>query len=1265
MTSWLKAAATLVLLSLSSVLPAAATIYYVDRSIGSDSNTGLGQTAGAGGPLFSIQGALNKALVGGDHVQVKNVTGTGIYTENLQLSKSGTQGNPIIIENFQGHAPIIDTGTFTPTFPLPLSVVQRRFYVYSGVSTPTHDVMISGFEIRNGYEGIKVEVGDRITIKDNWIHDTYSQGILAPAVNTGSIFHNRFTRIGIGWKNAGCPDANTGATLFCNQVHGIYNTGQGWLIYNNIFEETVAGWGIQAAAYGPTDYPTYPTDHLGWTGTIANNTFAYGRNFGSITVYKSSAPNAVVIENNLFYENAQLSLGPSQSQGIDFYNTGPGHTVRNNHFWATAPGVTAPISSCNNTGCFNPNGLGWYTDGGGNVFNVSSPNMLNAPASIPALPDYHLNTGSSAAGIGLNLSSLFTTDYDLLTRQPTGTNWDAGAYALLGTTRFISLGGHGETSVTDTNSCATSQSILTPKRTFVSALSCINPGDTLYIRDAVYAEQINLMSPRKNGTAGKYIIIAGYPTDTAPVLRRTSSPDLLGPIANQALDASTKTEYQIFRHLVLDGINEANLSGWQHKTNGAGQTPDGAVDSGYYHDVILDDIEYKNFPLNMYAEANNLTIRNSKLHDQRSVSGLSGERWYGTYFRRGANFLYENNDVYNNPGGGLQLYCGVNTTGITITNAIVRNNRLHDNNFLAAGVSSQGGMIIYGPCFSSVKVHDNLIYNNGSAPSQPTAPGIIVGSNASNIELDNNTIFGNRRGSGSNASGIDLQGPTSSTNVVLKGNILFGNIGTPQYSDLAIGTVTQGNIGIDLVADPLFNNAAALDFSLKAGSPARSYAPNLISLYQTDFAGIARPLNGNWDAGALQSLSSGRTFYVDRLLPGSDSNNGTSEVTPWLNIQRCTVVAILPDDTCLVKNGTYSADGLINIPAPGGTRGHPITYQNYPGHTPRITSSDMTNTQNRFGSFLPSATCTGGSPPGWLVIRGFEIDHVYNGIKLDCHHDVLIEGNHIHDTWYPGIQVAAGLNVTVNANRVHHAGDFTGTADPTTGQTHTHCFYLNGTGYTITNNVIYDCYLYGMQLKSTLLGDATSSPAPSQSYVSFGGLVANNTIAYTNTRGGITVYRVGGTIDTLTIENNLFYENSQTSDGTAQGVHWYGGSCSPCVATVRNNLWYATGNSVRFTMTQDSTSTPEPAGVTETNTTFANPLFVNGPATLPTSPDFHLSVNPISPATGIGLNLAGLFTNKDFDGFTRPAGNWADGAYEPAVQPDTTPPAANTGFRVR
>jgi hypothetical protein len=342
-------------------------------------------------------------------------------------------------------------------------------------------------------------------------------------------------------------------------------------------------------------------------------------------------------------------------------------------------------------------------------------------------------------------------------------------------------------------------------------------------------------------------------------------------------------------------------------------------------------------------------------------------------------------------------------------------------------------------------------------------------------------------------------------------------------------------------------------------------------------------------------------------------------------------VAANPGDTCLVKNGTYDTEGLIVIKQ-GGTVGNPITLKNYPGHAPKIQWSDNTNTSNRI-VMAPGTSVCNTTAPGYYVIEGLELANGYNGVKVECWHDLIIRNNHIHDTWYPGINISAGFNVTIDRNEIHHTGDFTGGGP----SPHTHAIYITGTGYVITNNLIYDSYLFGLHLAAYPFG---TFAAPNTNYSGFQGLVANNTIAYTVTRGGIALWNPGGGVSNTTIDNNVFYENSQTYGSSAQGIQYV--SCGTCVTTVRNNVWYGTGNSAVFSV---SSALNPPAGVTVTNTLNANPLMVNAPANLPATPDFKLTSG--SGAIDYGLDLTSVGVTSDFNGLPRPQGAALDvGAHE-------------------
>ncbi len=93
----------------------------------------------------------------------------------------------------------------------------------------------------------------------------------------------------------------------------------------------------------------------------------------------------------------------------------------------------------------------------------------------------------------------------------------------------------------------------------------------------------------------------------------------------------------------------------------------------------------------------------------------------------------------------------------------------------------------------------------------------------------------------------------------------------------------------------------------------------------------------------LSSFASATTYYVDAAT-GNDSNNGSSG-SPWLTLGRAVPQyagspSVGPGDTIYVKNGTYAGITINHVPTVEGTSWEDIiTYQNYVGHSPQISSA--------------------------------------------------------------------------------------------------------------------------------------------------------------------------------------------------------------------------------------------------------------------------------------------------------------------------------------
>ena len=354
-----------------------------------------------------------------------------------------------------------------------------------------------------------------------------------------------------------------------------------------------------------------------------------------------------------------------------------------------------------------------------------------------------------------------------------------------------------------------------PFETIARGVQSLVAGDTLYIRSGTYTERVDLRT--KTGEPGKYITIAGYPGER-PILQYADRVEAdYGTIR-----ARGDLGYFIFENFVLDGALNSNKTCWQIAYGN--------------HDFILRNLEIKNFKgCGLYIQADNISVINCKIHDLISVSGKSGERWYGIYLRFGNNILIEGNEFYNAPGGGLQLYPG------PISKLVVRNNFIHHNNRLAD--APVGGIVLQGSAtttISDTEIYNNVVYNNGT-PTSGNAPGIQIGVYTNNTKVWNNTVYGNK------SYVIHIGHNNTTTNTIVQNNISYGNkLG--DYFDGGVGTIYSNN----LTTDPKFVNLAASDFRLQSRSPAidRGVALKQVT---TDIRNNPRPKGRAHDIGAYEA----------------------------------------------------------------------------------------------------------------------------------------------------------------------------------------------------------------------------------------------------------------------------------------------------------------------------------------------------------------------------------------------------------------------------
>jgi parallel beta-helix repeat protein len=377
--------------------------------------------------------------------------------------------------------------------------------------------------------------------------------------------------------------------------------------------------------------------------------------------------------------------------------------------------------------------------------------------------------------------------------------------------------------VATTGNDASPGTLSQPFRTIARGVSSLSAGDTLYIRGGLWTEQIDMSA--KTGTPGNYITVAAYPGEIVTIQSSAYPFAIKGSY-------SASNAYFIFDGLILDGVN-------------AGDQYMFTISNGS-HDFILRNLVIKNwFGNGLLIGGDNIKIINCKIYNLKTTQDAPGYRYYGIYFHHGSGGLIEGNDIYNNPGGGIQIYPG------PTSNLTVRNNLIHDNNTMTT--SPIGGIIVGQNSGTGLRIYNNLIYKNGSAPVHGTSPGIEMQFGSSGAKLWNNTIYGNA------GWGITISTADAVNNEV-RNNIVYGN-GAGQIYDVGAGTVKDRN----LTTNPSFVNAAAFDFRLQSSSPAID-AGVILSEISMDFRKNPRPQGLTYDIGAYEGGTESTSLSPPRNL---------------------------------------------------------------------------------------------------------------------------------------------------------------------------------------------------------------------------------------------------------------------------------------------------------------------------------------------------------------------------------------------------------------
>jgi len=360
------------------------------------------------GDYNNISDAIDDALPG-DTIQVKD----GIYVERVNIDVSGTRDLPIALVNYPGHNPVIDPGGGEyPTECCPSGGTPR-------VEINAEWVIVEGFEIRYGWDGIKLYKGHN-TIRNNWIHHNKYQGILV--VSTNDIFVNGNTIEYNGTDNGTCIISGEFSPKHCHAIYlsdfsceGLDNvTIRGNLLSNQ------GGRGIQWNG-------SSCSSSVKMRNTLVENNILENNSWGIVLYY--NVENSL-IRNNTFVQESYPDTNDSSHTFISIWRS-TGNIVANNIFYSTRDDVSGvqirDSESTQNTFDYNlwkVENEWWVWEGSwrgdfNNYQNVTGWDGNSIMGKDPALfdlngGDYHITSGSPARDSGNNqLCALGDLDNEL------------------------------------------------------------------------------------------------------------------------------------------------------------------------------------------------------------------------------------------------------------------------------------------------------------------------------------------------------------------------------------------------------------------------------------------------------------------------------------------------------------------------------------------------------------------------------------------------------------------------------------------------------------------------------------------------------------------------------------------------------------------------------------------------------------------------------------------------------------------------------------
>ncbi len=410
-----------------------------------------------------------------------------------------------------------------------------------------------------------------------------------------------------------------------------------------------------------------------------------------------------------------------------------------------------------------------------------------------------------------------------------------------------------------------------PWITIQQGVSGLQPGDTLYVKNGVYNEQVSVSS---SGSVDNYVTITAYQSRGATI----DGSGLQIPEYRGLVEISGRqyVRFSGFRVInsgptgtssgiqVEDSENVTIHGNYTHNTASSGiifwDSASVTIDANEVEKALSGGATSENEGITV-GETDGFEICNNYVHDGNSARGEGIDAKDGS-----TNGSVHHNHVHHMQGVGIYVDAWDKATG----NIDVYANRVHDINGDGIAIGSeQGGRL------DNIRIFNNIIYDNLWTGIDLHAC-CISQHPVHNVQIVNNTVVANGRdpwGGGiyienDQAAGVTIRNNIVSDNLSFQ-ILLEGNPPADAQIDYNLIHGFRNEAGETYgdhyqLGDPLFSDPAIHDYRLQTGSPAIDTGV-AVQFVSTDGSGNNRPQGNGYDIGAFEYTADGRVDISGRV----------------------------------------------------------------------------------------------------------------------------------------------------------------------------------------------------------------------------------------------------------------------------------------------------------------------------------------------------------------------------------------------------------------